>query len=137
MRASPCGYDFDCIVIGSGFGGAVMACRLAESGRRVLVLERGERYPPGSFPRTPLATSTNVWDPKQRLYGLYDMWSFRKFDAIVSAGLGGGSLIYANVMLRKPEAWFAEKPTDLRRSSGRSATTISTSVTAKPSTFSG
>lgn len=109
MGASPCSYDFDCIVIGSGFGGAVMACRLAEAGRRVLVLERGERYPPGSFPRTPLATSTNVWDPKQRLYGLYDMWSFRKFDAIVSAGLGGGSLIYANVMLRKPEAWFARE----------------------------
>ncbi|MGI8459185.1 MAG: GMC oxidoreductase [Propionibacteriaceae bacterium] len=106
MDASSARYDFDCIVIGSGFGGAVTACRLAEGNRRVLVLERGDSYPPGSFPRTPLATSTNVWDPKQRLYGMFDIWSFRKFEAIVSSGLGGGSLIYANVMLRKPEAWF-------------------------------
>lgn len=106
MGAPPDCDDFDCIVIGSGFGGAAMACRLAEAGRRVLVLERGDRYPPGSFPRTPLASSTNVWDPSRRFYGMYDIWSFRRFEAIVCAGLGGGSLIYANVLLRKPEAWF-------------------------------
>src|SRR3954468_3768469 len=99
MDASSGRYDFDCIVIGSGFGGAVTACRMAEAGRSVLVLERGDRYPPGKFPRTPLATSTNVWDPSQRLYGMFDIWSFRKFEAIVSSGLGGGSLIYANVLL--------------------------------------
>jgi cholesterol oxidase len=101
------GYDFDCVIIGSGFGGSVVAARAAEAGRRVLVLERGKRYPPGSFPRTPLEMSTNFWDPSQGLFGLFDIWSFRKFDSIVSSGLGGGSLIYANVMLRKPEAWFA------------------------------
>lgn len=99
-------FEFDCIVIGSGFGGSVMAHELAERGHRVLVLERGKAYPPGGFPRTPLGNSTNVWDPSEDLYGLFDLWSFKQFHAIVSSGLGGGSLIYANVMMRKPPHWF-------------------------------
>lgn len=98
--------EFDCIVIGSGFGGSVMSHKLAERGRKVLLLERGKAYAPGDFPRTPLGTSTNLWDPGQNLYGLCDLWSFKRFHAIVSSGLGGGSLIYANVMMRKPAAWF-------------------------------
>jgi cholesterol oxidase len=101
--------EYDCVVIGSGFGGSVIAYRLAQANRTVLLLERGKPYPPGSFPRTPLENSTNVWDPSQRLYGLFDLWSFQKFEAIVSSGLGGGSLIYANVMIRKPESWFDRK----------------------------
>jgi cholesterol oxidase len=54
--------------------------------------------------------AANFWDPAERLYGLYDVWSFRKFDALVSSGLGGGSLIYANVLLRKPKNWFPGAP---------------------------
>jgi cholesterol oxidase len=110
--------DFDCIVIGSGFGGSVMTYRLAAANRRVLLLERGKPYPPGSFARTPLENSTNVWDPSERLYGLFDIWSFKKFEAVVSSGLGGGSLIYANVMFRKPEDSFDKtwplSPAELR-----------------------
>jgi choline dehydrogenase-like flavoprotein len=60
---------FDCIVAGSGFGGAVTACRLAEAGRRVLVLERGRVYPPGSFPR---GLRENLWDPKGGRHGMFD-----------------------------------------------------------------
>ena len=102
------GFEFDCIVIGSGFGGSVMARRLAQRKCRVLILERGKAYPPGGFPRTPLGNSTNLWDPSEDLYGLFDLWSFKQFHAIVSSGLGGGSLIYANVMMRKPDHWFDE-----------------------------
>lgn len=98
--------EFDCVVVGSGFGGSVLALRLAQAGRSVLVLERGRSYPPGEFPRSPLQASINFWDPQKNLYGLYDIWSFRHFDSVVSSGLGGGSLIYANVLLRKPENWF-------------------------------
>jgi cholesterol oxidase len=97
---------FDAIVVGSGFGGAVTAARLAEAGRSVLVLERGKAWPPGSFPRTPRAFSQALWDPSEGLHGLYDLWSFDGLEALVSSGLGGGSLIYANVMLRKDAAWF-------------------------------
>ncbi|MBE8517404.1 GMC family oxidoreductase [Amycolatopsis sp. H6(2020)] len=94
------------IVVGSGFGGSVAAYRLASAGRDTLVLERGKVYPPGSFPRTPREMTTNFWDPSEGRHGLFDVWSFRGFDAVVSAGLGGGSLIYSNVLIRKPEAWF-------------------------------
>ena len=102
---------FDVIVIGSGFGGSVMAYRFAEAGRSVCVLERGKAYPPGSFPRSPYDMKQNFWDPSQGLHGMYNVWSFHKLGAIVSSGLGGGSLIYANVFIRKDERWFVnEKP---------------------------
>jgi cholesterol oxidase len=103
---------FDCIVVGTGFGGSVTAQRLAEADRRVLVLERGKAYPPGSFPRSPIGFKTNLWDPSEGLQGLFDLWSFSGLDALISSGLGGGSLIYANVLLRKDEEWFVppERP---------------------------
>ena len=96
----------DAVVVGSGFGGAVAAHRLAEGGRSTVVLERGAAYPPGSFARTPHEMGQNFWEPKDGLHGLFDVRSFRKLEAIVAAGLGGGSLIYANVLLRKDERWF-------------------------------
>lgn len=99
----------DCVVVGSGFGGSVAAYRLAEAGRSVVVLERGRAYPPGGFARTPAAMSRNFWDPSEGLQGLFDVWSFRGLDGIVSSGLGGGSLIYANVLLRKDEHWFVHE----------------------------
>jgi cholesterol oxidase len=99
----------DAIVVGTGFGGSVAAARLAQGGRSVLVLERGKAYPPGSFPRTPWELGRATWDPSEGLHGLYDIWSFHRLDSVVSSGLGGGSLIYANVILRRPEAWFADE----------------------------
>lgn len=97
---------FDAIVIGSGFGGSVMAYRLAKAGQRVCLLERGKPYPPSQFGRSPDEMRRNFWDPSEGLQGLFDVWSFKGTDAVVSSGLGGGSLIYANVLLRKPESWF-------------------------------
>ncbi len=107
------GEHFDAIIVGTGFGGAVMAYRLAEAGKRVCVLERGKSYPPHGFPRSPLRMKTNFWDPSQGLQGMFDVWSFKNIGAIVSSGLGGGSLIYANVLLRKDEHWFVKE--DLAR----------------------
>jgi cholesterol oxidase len=100
---------FDAIVIGSGFGGAVVACRLAEDGACVLVLERGQPYPPGSFARTPHEMRGNFWDPDRELFGLFDISSFTRLDVVAASGLGGGSLIYANVMLRKDERTFVRE----------------------------
>lgn len=102
----------DYLVIGSGFGGSVMAATLAESPHRVCLLERGKAYPPGSFPRTPDGFARNFWDPSKGLHGLFNVWSFDHVDAIVASGLGGGSLIYANVMLEKPAEWFTQPRPD-------------------------
>ena len=100
---------FEAVVIGSGFGGSVMTYRLADAGKRVCLLERGKEYPPGSFPRTAREIRNNFWRPDARRQGLFDVWSFDDSEAIVSAGLGGGSLIYANVLLRKDASWFVQR----------------------------
>lgn len=100
------GEHFDAVVIGSGFGGSIMSYRLAEAGLSVCVLERGKRYPPGSFPRSPSGYHQNFWDPSKGAHGLFNVWSFGRLWAVVSSGVGGGSLIYANVLLRKDESWF-------------------------------
>jgi cholesterol oxidase len=103
------GSHFDAIVVGSGFGGSVTAYRLASAGHRVCVLERGKPYPPGSFPRDPRGLARSVWDPSEGLHGMFDIWSFKGIEAVVSSGLGGGSLIYANVLIRKDERWFVDE----------------------------
>lgn len=100
---------YDAVIVGSGFGGSVMAYRLAEAGLRVCVLERGKAYPPGSFPRSPGAIGRATWDPAAGKQGLFDFWSFRSIDAVVASGLGGGSLIFSNVLLRKDERWFVRE----------------------------
>ena len=99
----------DAVVVGSGFGGSVACYRLAAAGQSVVLMERGKAYPPGSFARTPSEMGRNFWDPDKGLHGLFDAWTFRGLEGIVSSGLGGGSLIYANVLLRKDENWFVQE----------------------------
>ena len=112
MRGTYRGH-YDAVVIGSGFGGAVAAYHLAAGTTlRVLLLERGMPYPPGSFARTPREMSRNFWDPGAGLHGLFELWSFSRVRALVSSGLGGGSLIYANVMLPKPPESFGADPSN-------------------------
>jgi cholesterol oxidase len=98
--------DYDAVIVGSGFGGSVAAFRLADAGERVLVLERGQAYAPGDFPRSPREFSRAFWDPSEGRYGFYNVWSFPGLGALVASGLGGGSLIYANVLLRKDPDTF-------------------------------
>lgn len=100
---------FEAVVVGSGFGGSVVGYRLAQAGRRTCILERGKAYPPGSFPRAPREMARNFWDPSEGGHGLYQVWAFPGIESIVSAGLGGGSLIYANVLIRKDEKWFVRE----------------------------
>jgi cholesterol oxidase len=100
---------FDAVVVGSGFGGSVTTYRLAQAAMSVCLLERGRPYPPGSFPRSPWETARNFWDPSEGMYGLWDVWSFRGLGGIVASGLGGGSLVYSNVVLRKDAATFVKE----------------------------
>ena len=106
------GNQFDAVIIGSGFGGSVMAFRLAQAGLKVCLLERGKPYPPNSFARAPYDLGKNFWDPSSGLYGMFDVWSFKRSGALISSGLGGGSLIYANIHLRKDPQWFKEDKPD-------------------------
>ena len=97
----------DAIVIGSGFGGAVTACRLAEAGMSVLVLERGRRWDNRNFPRR----RDDAWLWSHQRPELHNGWlDFRSFPGMSvaqAAGVGGGSLIYANVSCEAPPSAFA------------------------------
>ena len=95
--------SYDAIVVGSGFGGAVAACRLAQAGVAVTLLERGRRFEPGSFPR-PVGPRQDVmlWQRG----GTYDVKPLNDVLVVQAAGYGGGSLIYANVQMRPPPDVF-------------------------------
>ncbi len=104
--------DFDTIVIGSGFGGSVSACRLAEAGDRVVVLERGRRWHKGNYPRTLGGEGNSDWiwdqhDPVSR-NGWLDLRIFRHMAVAQGAAVGGGSFIYANVSAVPPRETFEE-----------------------------
>jgi cholesterol oxidase len=99
--------DYDVIVVGSGFGGGIAACRLAEAGLRVCVLERGRRFAPEDFINDPNRAAELVWHEKLNPGGLFDVRLMRDVSVITAAGVGGGSLVYANVQLRAPAAAFA------------------------------
>ena len=96
---------YDVVVIGSGFGGAVVAARLAEAGRSVCLLERGRRWEAGEYPRTISDAEEGVWD-EQRHYGFLEYKVFRRMDVVQGVGVGGGSLHYFNVHLRTPATIF-------------------------------
>lgn len=94
----------DAVVIGSGFGGSVAACRLAQAGCSVTVIERGRRYDQNPFPRNWKNPADGwLWQVGQ---GLFDLKHFSHMMVVQGAGLGGGSLIYANVHLRAPHEVF-------------------------------
>jgi cholesterol oxidase len=92
--------------VGSGFGGGVTACRLAEQGLRVCVLERGRRFGPGDFPDRPEQAPLAFWHPDLNPGGMLDLRLMRDLSVITAAGVGGGSLVYANVQLRAPDDVF-------------------------------
>jgi cholesterol oxidase len=98
---------YDAVVVGSGFGGGIAACRLAEAGRRVVVLERGRRFGPDDFPATPEQAPGALWHPALNPHGLFDLRLMRDLSVLTAAGVGGGSLVYANVQLRAPADVFA------------------------------
>jgi cholesterol oxidase len=98
---------YDAIVIGSGFGGGIVACRLAEANRTVVVLERGRRFGPEDFPQTPAQAPEAFWHPRLNPDGMFDLRVMRDLSVLTAAGVGGGSLVYANVQLRTPADVFA------------------------------
>jgi cholesterol oxidase len=99
---------YDAVVVGSGFGGGITACRLAEAGWSVCVLERGRRFGRGDFPEHPDQAPRAFWHPSLNPGGLFELRLMRDLAVLGAAGVGGGSLVYASVQLRAPADVFAE-----------------------------
>lgn len=105
---------WDFVVVGSGFGGSVSALRLAEKGYRVLVLEMGKRWRPQDFPETNWSLRKFFWFPSLLCYGIQRLTLLRDVLVLHGAGVGGGSLVYANVLMKpEPEAFRDPKWRDL------------------------
>jgi cholesterol oxidase len=97
-------WDFDFIVIGSGFGGSVSAHRLTEKGYKVAVIEMGRRWTPDSFPKSNWQLSRWIWRPGLNLRGFFNIQTFRHVVILHGCAVGGGSITYANAMLLPPDS---------------------------------
>ncbi|MFC8091735.1 GMC family oxidoreductase N-terminal domain-containing protein [Streptomyces sp. NPDC057301] len=100
------GYDYDVIVVGSGFGGSVTALRLTEKGYRVGVLEAGRRWTRETLPKNSWDLKNYLWAPKLGMYGIQRIHLLGNVMVLAGAGVGGGSLNYANTLYVPPKAFF-------------------------------
>ncbi len=99
-------FDFDYIVIGSGFGGSVSALRLSQKGYTVAVIESGRQWNNTDFAKTNWNLRKYLWMPKIFLYGIQRMTLLNDVFILGGAGVGGGSLNYANTLYVPPNAFF-------------------------------
>lgn len=99
-------WDYDAIVVGSGFGGSVSALRLSEKGYKVAVLEQGKRFHAADFPKTNWNLKRFLWLPAARCFGIFRMTLFRDVFVLSGTGVGGGSLVYANTLYVPPDDVF-------------------------------
>jgi len=110
MSRPPASYDYDVLVIGSGFGGSVAALRLTEKGYRVGVLEAGRRFGDADFPRTSWDARKFWWAPKLGCTGIQRIHLLRNVIILAGAGVGGGSLVYANTLYRpRSDAFYRDR----------------------------
>jgi cholesterol oxidase len=98
--------DLDYLVIGSGFGGSVAAMRLSQKGYRVGVIESGKRWNADEFPKSNWNVKKFLWLPTFGCYGIQRMHLLRDIFILAAAGVGGGSLNYANTMYTPPDVFF-------------------------------
>jgi len=101
------GFDYDWLVIGSGFGGSVSALRLAEKGYRVGILEAGRRFRDEDFAKTTWDAKNFNWLPRLGLRGILRLTPFKDVFIASGAGVGGGSLVYANTLYRAAPAFYS------------------------------
>ena len=103
------GYDrYDVVVVGSGFGGSVAALRLSEKGYRVLVVEAGRRFTRETLPRSSWALKDYLWAPRLGLFGIQRIHVLGNVMVLAGAGVGGGSLNYANTLYVPPRPFFED-----------------------------
>ncbi len=104
----PAEFDYDWLVVGSGFGGSVSALRLAEKGYSVGVLECGRRFGDKDFPKSTWDLRRYFWAPRIGLRGIFRMTPFKDVAVVSGCGVGGGSLGYANTLYVPPSKFFQD-----------------------------
>lgn len=100
--------DYDVVIVGSGFGGSVAALRLVEKGYRVLVLEAGRRFDERSLPKTSWQLRSFLWAPWLGCLGIQRLTLLRNAFILSGAGVGGGSLVYANTLYEPPTPFYQD-----------------------------
>jgi len=103
---TPGARDYDVVVVGSGFGGSVAALRLTEKGYRVGVIEAGQRFDESNYPRTSWDVRRFLWAPRLGWLGLQRITLLRDVLVFAGAGVGGGSLVYANTLYEPLQAFY-------------------------------
>jgi len=101
-------HDYDWLVVGSGFGGSVAAWRLTEKGYRVGVLESGRRFADDEFPRSTWDLRRYFFAPRLGLRGIFRLSLFKDVSVVSGAGVGGGSLGYANTLYRARSRFYSD-----------------------------
>jgi cholesterol oxidase len=101
-------YDFDWLVIGSGFGGSVSALRLSEKGHSVGVLECGRRFADDELPSSTADLKRYFWNPLLGMKGIFRLTTFKDVSVVSGCGVGGGSLGYANTLYVPPKQFFED-----------------------------
>jgi cholesterol oxidase len=99
-------FDYDWLIVGSGFGGSVSALRLAEKGYRVAVLEAGLRYRDADYATTTWNLRRFLWVPSVGLRGIFRLTPFKDVFIASGSAVGGGSVVYANTLYRASPAFF-------------------------------
>ena len=99
-------FDFDFVIVGSGFGGSVSAMRLAEKGYSVCVIERGKRFKSADFAKTNWDVRRFLWLPALKCFGIQNLSIFSNVMILSGCGVGGGSLVYANTLLQPGDEFF-------------------------------
>ena len=102
-------YDYDFIIIGSGFGGSASALRLAEKGYKVLILEKGKWFKVKDFPKSNWNLKRWMWAPFLKFHGFFKITFFRHITTLSGVGVGGGSLVYANTLPVPKSEYFKAK----------------------------
>jgi cholesterol oxidase len=102
------GPDYDVVVVGSGFGGSVAALRLTEKGYRVAVVEAGRRFADDEFAKTSWDLKRYLWAPQVGCYGIQRIHMLNDVMVLAGAGVGGGSLVYANTLYRPLKPFYAD-----------------------------
>ncbi|WP_249645406.1 GMC family oxidoreductase [Nocardia sputi] len=102
-------FDYDVVVVGSGFGGSVTALRLTEKGYRVGVLEAGRRFADDDFAKTSWDARKYLWAPALGCFGIQRLTLLKDTFIMAGAGVGGGSLVYANTLYEPPDKFYRDR----------------------------